>query len=205
MNTALIYRPSNHRLTWVAFECAVTIYLTAIALAENKPKPVIASFPESFDPGVVGIDNTPPQSQEQEVTPAEQSPSVTDNDFYDVNPTPRPIRPHKKSQVTPVAQSIGTGTAAASHAGAVKALTLYAPKPSYPYEARRGGVTGSGVAQLTVNSATGNVVDARVAQSTGNAILDNATVNTLRRWRFKPGVAESVDVPITFTLSGVSY
>jgi TonB family protein len=44
-----------------------------------------------------------------------------------------------------------------------------------------------------------------MVQSTGNPILDNATVEALRRWRFKPGVAANVHVPITFTLSGVSY
>jgi TonB family protein len=115
-----------------------------------------------------------------------------------------PIRPRKKTPVTPV-RSANVGTGQAMHAGSVKALTLYAPKPSYPYEARRGGVTGSGVAQLSVNVASGGVVEARMLQSTGNAILDNATIETLRRWRFKPGVASNIDVPITFTLTGVSY
>ena len=89
--------------------------------------------------------------------------------------------------------------------GSVKALTLHAPRPAYPYEARRGGITGSGVAQLTVNTEAGNVIDARMAQSTGSMILDHATVETLRQWRFKPGVAANVDVPITYTLTGVSY
>jgi periplasmic protein TonB len=89
--------------------------------------------------------------------------------------------------------------------GSAKALALYAPKPNYPYEARRSGTTGSGIAQLTVNSAAGNVVDVRMAQSTGSPILDNATVSAFRRWRFKPGVASNVNVPITYTLTGVSY
>jgi len=35
--------------------------------------------------------------------------------------------------------------------------------------------------------------------------LDSATVEALRRWRFKPGVASNVSVPITYTLTGVSY
>jgi outer membrane biosynthesis protein TonB len=35
--------------------------------------------------------------------------------------------------------------------------------------------------------------------------LDNATVEALRRWRFKPGVASNIAVPVTYTLSGVSY
>jgi TonB family protein len=84
-------------------------------------------------------------------------------------------------------------------------LALYAPKPSYPYEARRGGITGSGIAHLIVNSGAGNVIEARMSQSTGNPILDSATLSALRSWRFKPGVASNVEVPITYTLSGVSY
>ena len=91
------------------------------------------------------------------------------------------------------------------HSGSVKALTLYAPKPNYPYEARRTGTTGTGVAHLTVNSAAGNVIDGEMSQSTGSAILDQVTLATLRRWRFKPGVASSIQVPITYTLTGVSY
>ena len=89
--------------------------------------------------------------------------------------------------------------------GSVKALTLYAPRPAYPYEARRAGITGSGVAQLTVNTEAGNVIDARMAQSTDSMILDHATVEALRNWRFKSGAASSIQVPVTYTLTGVSY
>ena len=203
MNGALIYRPNNHRLTWVAFECAITIYLTAIALAGNKAIPVtITSWEEPGDT-VDGTFDPPPQNQEPEILPPQQM-IAEDQEFTEDNPAPTPIRPHRKTPLSPI-RSAGLGTGQAMRAGSVKALTLYAPKPSYPYEARRGGVTGSGIAQLTVNSGTGNVIEARMSQSTGNAILDNATVETLRRWRFKPGVASNVDVPITYTLSGVSY
>ena len=139
-------------------------------------------------------------------TSAEQVLPVTDEEaFPDENLTRPPIRPRKKTPMTPIARSIGTGTTSAIHGGSVKALTLYAPRPAYPYEARRGGITGSGIAELTVNPDAGIVIEARMAQSTGSAILDNATVETLRRWRFKPGVAENIDVPITYTLAGVSY
>ena len=36
MNTALIYRPNNRGLIWVAFGFALTIHLAAVALGENK-------------------------------------------------------------------------------------------------------------------------------------------------------------------------
>jgi TonB family protein len=45
-----------------------------------------------------------------------------------------------------------------------------------------------------------------MAQSIGSPILDNATVSTFRRWRFRPGAAApKVKVPITYTMTGASY
>ena len=87
----------------------------------------------------------------------------------------------------------------------VKAMVAYAPQPVYPYEARRQRVTGSGIALLTIDQASGTVIDVRMAQSCGNVILDNSTLDALRRWRFKPGGVTQVEVPITYTLMGVSY
>jgi TonB family protein len=88
-----------------------------------------------------------------------------------------------------------------------KALAIYAPRPAYPYEARAKRLTGSGVAILTIDPATGNVTTAEMAASTGVEILDDATISTFRRWRFKPGTIKKVEIPIVFSLSGpgVSY
>jgi TonB family protein len=206
MNTALIYRARSRRLIWVAFGCAVAIHLAAIAIAENKSRPVSQEF-GGFQPDVIAIDDGPPPSQEPDiVSPPEQVPIVADDEaFPQENATPPPVRPHKNRPVTPVVRSTGIGTGRALHSGSVKALTMYAPRPTYPYEARRGRITGSGIAELTVNPAVGNVIDGRMAQTTGSVFLDNSTLETLRRWRFKPGVASNVAVPITYTLTGVSY
>jgi TonB family protein len=205
MKAALIYRARSRWLIWVAFGCAVAIHLTAIVLAENKSRSISPSFPSGDE--VIGvIDPLPSPSQEPEtVAPPEQPPLATDDDAFREENATLPIRPHKKRPVSPLVRSIGTGTTSAMHGGSVKALTMYAPRPVYPYEARRGGITGSGIAELTLNPVVGNVIDARMAQSTGSVFLDNSTLETLRRWRFKPGVASHVDVPITYTLTGVSY
>src|SRR5205814_9225985 len=87
-----------------------------------------------------------------------------------------------------------------------KAVAVSAPKPDYPYEARSRHITGSGVALLSVDVATGSVSDASMAQSIGNPILDNSALSAFRRWRFKPGAcAPQVRIPITFTMTGASY
>ena len=88
---------------------------------------------------------------------------------------------------------------------AVKVTALHAPRPDYPYEARRQHATGSGIAILNVDPATGYVVSVEMRQSTGNKLLDAATVSAFRRWRFKPGTVSIVRTPITFTLMGIQY
>lgn len=86
-----------------------------------------------------------------------------------------------------------------------RVLAMNAPRPEYPYEARRQRLTGSGMAVLTIDFASGSVLDVTMAQSTGSAVLDNATVSAFRRWRFRPGTISKVQSPITYTLTGASY
>ena len=101
-------------------------------------------------------------------------------------------------------RAIGTSGSPANFSS-LKALALSAPRPEYPYEARRQRTTGSGIAALTIDPVSGNVTDVRMTQSTGSATLDNATINALRRWRFKSGAMTRVQVPITYTLTGASF
>ena len=81
---------------------------------------------------------------------------------------------------------------------AAQAMAVSAPLPEYPYEAKHATVTGSGVCVMTVDTASGKVTNAMMAQSTGNAILDKVTTETFRRWRFKPGSVSQVRVPISY-------
>jgi len=86
-----------------------------------------------------------------------------------------------------------------------RAVAVSAPRPEYPYEARRARATGSGVCVMTVDPSTGAVTSAVMAQSTGNPILDNAATSAFRRWRFKPGTVSKVRTPITFTMTGAQF
>lgn len=81
---------------------------------------------------------------------------------------------------------------------AAKAIAVNAPLPEFPYQAMRANITGSGVCVVVVDTATGKVTSAMMAQSTGNAILDKVTTDTFLRWRFKPGTVSQVRVPITY-------
>ncbi len=80
-----------------------------------------------------------------------------------------------------------------------------APRPEYPYEARRQRLTGSGIALLLIDFSTGDVMEVSMLRSTGSAVLHQATISGFRSWRFKPGTVSRVQSPITYTLTGASY
>jgi protein TonB len=179
---------------------AIAIHLGAVALAKNK---LALTRVEYFAaPADIEIVNpaVPESALEESVLPAPLEPTRVDEDsFPEENLKPVPVRPHGKAR--PNSPVRATTTSLRS----IKAMMAYAPRPVYPYEARRRRLTGSGVALLTVDQTSGDVIDVMMAQSCGNAILDNSTRDALRRWRFKPGTAAKVLVPITYTLMGASY
>jgi|SRR6202035_1205283 len=201
MNTALVYRPTRRWLVWAAFACAVGIHIGAIVVAQGRSdKSAVQDFkPTGVDIDIVDKDReeTPPEEVAMP-PPPEQVPADLET-FTEENRTSPAVRPRKKTRVASFVRST------AAPLGSVRALVTYAPRPVYPYEARRQRITGSGIALLTVDSVDGTVVDARMAQSCGSLILDSATIDAFQRWHFKPGSVERVQVPVTYTLTGASY
>jgi protein TonB len=201
MNPAFLYRRNGRSIFWLAFFFALAIHLGAVALAKTK-SPSIKLQDVSPLPDVEVVDTAEPEAAllEESAPPPPLEQIHPDQDrFQEENLTPPPIRAHRKARLPSL---IGGITASLR---SVKAKVAYAPRPVYPYEARRQRVTGSGVALLTVDQTSGTVTDVLMVQSCGNVILDNSTLDALRRWRFKPGGVTQVEVPITYTLMGVSY
>src|SRR5713101_6644286 len=109
-------------------------------------------------------------------------------------------RPRVKRRATPAAQVKAPAPPVIgpmSLSGA-KAVAVNAPLPGYPYQARRAHITGSGVCVMLVDTASGKVTAAMMAESTGNAILDKVTTDAFRQWRFKRGTVSRVRVPVTY-------
>ena len=69
----------------------------------------------------------------------------------------------------------------------VKQFEVSTPQPKYPETARLRRITGLGYFLLRINRATGKVIEITVLRSTGNQLLDSASISTLRLWRFKGG------------------
>jgi TonB family protein len=75
-------------------------------------------------------------------------------------------------------------------------------RPPYPVEARRQGLTGSGVYIVHIGSKTGEVRSVTVQKSTGHKPLDDAVLAACVHWRFKPHTVTDVCFPITFSIAG---
>lgn len=70
--------------------------------------------------------------------------------------------------------------------GAFGAGVVHAPKPPYPWEARRAGFEGSLVVNVDIDK-EGLVRNAELSQSSGREDCDRAALDTIReRWRFEP-------------------
>ena len=80
------------------------------------------------------------------------------------------------------------------------------PTPDYPMLARRRGQEGTVIVRVDVDE-KGKPTQVTLQKSSGFPLLDNAAVQAVKRWKFKPAkaaffaVAATVDVPITFKLS----
>ena len=138
------------------------------------------------------------RSREIAATASSEKPAPAEESTTPVAP---PEKKHRvKRRAPPAVQSEPTSfsTPTSLSLSAAQAMAVSAPLPEYPYQAKHANVTGSGVCVMIVDTASGKVTNAMMAQSTGNAILDKVTTETFRRWRFKAGSVSQVRVPISY-------
>jgi TonB family protein len=86
----------------------------------------------------------------------------------------------------------------------VRALMLRMPRPTYPYEAYARRITGRGMCEIDMDSATGVVTRVVVVQSTRSRLLDEAAVKAFSQWRARPDKISRIRVPFTFTFAAAS-
>lgn len=205
--TALLYDPPPSWRIGVAYAAAVVIHLSAIAFAgrmmpETTPTEIFTD--DWIVAGIAGPPDPPPPAEPEEIsTPSPVPPSVDDFAADEKQPPNPELKRHAATR--PLVRAGAHISAPINTSAAAKVFASYAPRPEYPYEARRQHLTGSGAALLIVDRSSGAVTDVKMSQSTGNALLDNAVLAGFRRWRFKPGTVSQVQTPITFTLTGAAY
>lgn len=205
MTRALRYQSEHKRRFGVALGLAVVIHFAAIGFATVR-KDLPAAEPGFVgEPPIVTVDTVPPTADPLTDDPEPlPTPPVNDPFYIEDQPTPPPVR-RQNRPVTPIMRRSTNAVPRSLDLSSAKVLAVSAPRPEYPYEARRQKITGDGVAMMTIDPTSGNVIGVTMAKTTGSTFLDNAAIVGFRRWRFKPGTVSSVTCPVTFTLSGVSY
>ncbi|HEV3408933.1 MAG TPA: energy transducer TonB [Chthoniobacterales bacterium] len=208
----LLYKGQPRWQVWLAIGGALAIHGIAAVIAGLKPEPPpavdIAQLEQiaevTFE--TAEPEPTPPPEEMIEPEPVDAPPEPTEvPEFVEEKPTPPPKRDKPPKPVAPIARPKPAGVAGPMSMSSAKAVAVSAPRPEYPYEARRSKITGSGVCVMDVDPSSGAVTSATMAVSTGNPILDNAATSAFRRWRFKPGTVSKVRTPITFTMTGAQY
>jgi len=156
---------------------------------EPAPKQQSAPLPPSLEIKLGAA------STSEQPTPPPPSPEIKPEHVEET--TPPPQQP-KRRKMTPIKAPQVTGRPGTMSTSSAKALATYAPAPPYPPKARLDGITGSGVCVVSVDPGSGSVIEASMAQSTGNPQLDKAALGTFRKWKFKPGTVSTVKIPIEF-------
>jgi TonB family protein len=78
---------------------------------------------------------------------------------------------------------------------------IFAPRPEYPHSERARYNEGTAVVRINIDLKTGLVTNASIIRSSGFPKLDEVALNTLQRWRLKPGKWKEAEIPITFTMA----
>ena len=90
------------------------------------------------------------------------------------------------------------GQSASPGVSVARPEAVYTPMPVYRPEWAKQGLIGKGVVLVTIDKETGKVTGARMLESTGSQLLDGAALQAYSQWRFKPGPATQLRIPIEF-------
>lgn len=101
-----------------------------------------------------------------------------------------------------LAETVLGQTKAASPSKRPNSTTKSAAPAKPAAQSKKTPATGIGVIEVAIDISTGRVISSRMFKSTGNKILDDASVKAVRSARFKLGTPPLVRIPITWTLTG---
>lgn len=201
-------KPPSKWTAAVAAVVALALHAGAVIYVEFRPEDPPLEVGASFGSVEAIIEGPAPQAIEpplppEEPEPLEASAEPSSPPEFVEDAAPVQKKATGKRLVRPITQpgAVG-GFAGTVPASSAKTVAISAPRPDYPYEARRNRITGSGVMLMIVHRPSGRVTNVVVAESTGSPVLDHAATSAFHRWRFQPDTVSRVRVPITFTLTG---
>jgi TonB family protein len=208
MTRALLYQPGPRWRIGAALGAAALIHFAAIGLASIHREEQTQDLPP-WEGTTTSLDLEPQPPTDSSTPPPDAvdlpTPNPTDESIVpEERSTPPPVHRQTFRPATPIVRNSGATNGSVGLSSA-KVSAVSAPRPEYPYEARRQKITGSGIVVMTVDRASGSVTSVAMEASTGSPLLDNAAVTGFRRWRFKPGTVSRVKSPVTYTLAGAAY
>ena len=81
--------------------------------------------------------------------------------------------------------------------GVAEGLKIHSESPRYPREARAKGIQGDVILQATIDT-KGNLTNIRVVS--GEPILVKASLEAVRKWKYRPYVFNGEPVPVETTI-----
>jgi protein TonB len=170
------------------------------ATVEPIPLPMPAT-PVTVEPVAPAAPERPPPPKPRQ-RPAEPRPRAASPPSP---PTPS-VAPESSSPASPAAQAalpLARAEALPSHG----IRPIEQPAPPYPGAARRQGIEGDVILQLSVDEA-GKLISVAVARGSGHRVLDEAAIAAVKLWRFEPAVVDGrpvaavAELPVRFRLAG---
>ena len=210
VDSALTFSLRNSQVKKVLFFVLVIHGLVFILITFGLPDFKITKRPDiTIEIGAAPPASNGPVSQTkptpapvQKEAPKEKTPPPSKDKDAPAIPVPAQT---PQSSAQPAAPS-SSGVASAPTADAdYKAAYLQNPKPPYPPLAFRTRIEGKVIliAEVLPDGRAGQV---RILESSGNEMLDQSALTTVRQWKFTPArkdgviITQAVRIPITFSL-----
>jgi protein TonB len=182
-------------------EDAVSTALPVVVDKKNKDKDAPVVTPANNGSTSPALASTPEKSEGARSTasqPAALAPQLTGKTVSSGSEM------QAQMNAKPVAQNISGGNSAVAEAD-YRSSVLKNPPPSYPIYARRMRQQGTVILAVDVLP-DGSTGDVKIASSSGIQLLDQAALETIKQWRFKPpqkdgtSYAQRLRIPINFSL-----
>lgn len=204
MTKAMLYQSRAKSHFAVALAAAIALHVAAFSVAIGRPQPARV-FGTSTEPTEIEFaPSEPTLDPPLESTNPLPTPPPAEPSFPEPASTPPPARKQIRP-LRPFVRPTNSTSAGTMNLSTAKVFAISAPRPEYPYEARRQKLTGDGVVSMNVDPVSGNVTGVSMSKTTGHPFLDNAAIAGFKRWRFRPGTVSTVTCPVTFTLTGAAY
>src|SRR5207237_239678 len=142
---------------WIALFVSVALHAAAVAIAGLDRESIpTANVSGPNDPMIEILnDPLPPDAPEIETIETPSPPPLIDEDSFPVETsTPSPA-PRNRKTVPPIPHTTSIRANGLTSPGSARIFALSAPRPEYPYEARRQRLTGDGVAMIAIDPGSG--------------------------------------------------